>query len=158
MSNHYSETSSFLAIPPDKIGRAKEICMRVEAEIREDAYQLEVQAMHPDLDEDEKLEEEAEISGYCLCKWEVQDDGVWFTADESFDAEHVERIARALMEELELDGYFLCSWCYVCSKPRVNEFGGGAFILARDMPTHWINAQEDCYDHYEKFKAAQEKA
>ncbi len=29
---------------------------------------------------------------------------VWFKADESFDPDHVEQIARALVEELDLDG------------------------------------------------------
>ncbi len=126
MANNYQETSSFLNIPPDKIHLARSICSRVEEEICE-----------------------TDEGGYCNCEWSIEPDGVWFKADESFDPDHVEQIARALVEELDLDGYFLCSWCYLCSKPRVDEFGGGAFILAKGMPTYWVSPQYDCIKHYE---------
>ena len=139
MANNYTETSSFLAIPPEKLTKAKEICVRVEEEIAND--------------------ESEDAIGYCDCHWEIirngSEDGVWFHSDESFSPEHVEKIARALIEELDLEGEFICSYCYLCSKPRVDEFGGGAFILAKGMPTHWVDAQTSCLQHYKSFKESQ---
>jgi hypothetical protein len=114
MANNYCEGSSFLAIPKDKIGRAQAII--------------------------DKVEEELNRYGYCECQAEVMDDGVWFHGDESMDPEHVAEFARDLIEELEIDEPFYCSWAYTCSKPRVDEFGGGAFVIVRGKKTYWCDA------------------
>lgn len=117
MANNYCEASSFLEIPEDKIEKAQEIIDRVEKELEED-----------------------EDYGYCGCQAELEKGGVWFHGDESVDVNHVEDIARALVEELELDKPFYCSWAYTCSKPRIDEFGGGAFVIVRGKQTFWIDA------------------
>jgi hypothetical protein len=118
MANNYCEASSFLKIPEDKINRANEIIDRVIAELEED-------------------------EGYCGCNVTVEKDGVWFCGDESINVEHVEPIARALIDELELDDEFICSWAYTCSKPRIDEFGGGAFGVKRGHDTIWVDATMD---------------
>lgn len=105
-----------LYIPEDKIERAAEIVSRKVAEIR------------------------AGDDWVCECKADVQSDGVWFHADESLNPDHVEQIARALVEELELDEPFCMSWAYLCGKPRLGEFGGGAFGIRRGHPTVWCDA------------------
>lgn len=138
MANNYQETSSFLPIPSEKIDSARSICDRVESKILSSAD-----------DCGDPIE-------YIDCQYEIQDDGIWFRSDESFNPEHVEMFARSLVEELDLEGSFMCSWCYLCSKPRVDEFGGGAFILAKGMPTHWVDAQYECIKAYEAFSKTRE--
>ncbi|MHA2022802.1 MAG: hypothetical protein ACTSWQ_03985 [Candidatus Thorarchaeota archaeon] len=117
MANNYCEGSSLLKISEDKISKAQEIIDRVAKELEED-----------------------EDFGYCGCQAEVQTHGVWFHDDESINTEHVEAIARALIEELEIDEPFYCSWAYTCSKPRIDEFGGGAFAIVRGKETYWVDA------------------
>jgi len=117
MANNYCETSSFLKIPKDKFNKADAIVYRVTEEI-------------------EKTDE----CGCCEVDVEVRPDGVWFHNEESFNPEHVEEIARALIEELELDEPFYCSWAFTCSKPRIDEFGGGAFAIKRGYETYWVDA------------------
>ena len=114
MANNYCELSAMLEVPADKLEQAKAICLRVE----------------------QKLEEE----DYCNAVWEVERDGIWFHHDESADPDHVAEIARAVIEELELDEPFYCSWAYTCSKPRIDEFGGGAFVIKRGKETQWVDA------------------
>lgn len=118
MANNYTQSSSFLPIGQDKIGRAQAIIDRV---IRE-------------------IESDEEGDGFCCCQVEVEVDGVWFHEDESVNPEHVAEIARALVDELEIDAPFFCSWAYTCSKPRIDEFGGGAFVIKRGCKTYWVDA------------------
>jgi hypothetical protein len=75
---------------------------------------------------------------------------VRLNGDESINPDHVEQIARALIEELELDKPFYCSWAYTCSKPRIDEFGGGAFAIVRGKQTYWIDAMGAVMDQVEK--------
>ena len=118
MANNYCEGSSFLKVPEDKIEKVQAIIDRVVDE----------------------MENDENGDGYCGCQAELEKTGVWFHGDESINVEHAEIIARALVEELELDGKFTCSWAYTCSKPRIDEFGGGAFCIERGKDTRWVDA------------------
>ena len=131
MANNYLETSSWLDIPRDKHEQANKIIERVEKE----------------------LEEDEESGGYCgiQANLEVDDHrcGVWFSHDESGNVEHLAEIARALVEELEIDKPFYCSWAYTCSKPRIDEFGGGAFVIVRGKETYWCDAMHHVMEQVE---------
>mgnify|MGYP003589551477 CR=1 FL=1 len=72
----------------------------------------------------------------------MESEGVWFHVEESGNTDHVEAIARALLEELEMDEPFVCSWAYTCSKPRIDEFGGGAMVVRRGHETIWVDAMD----------------
>ena len=124
MANNYTESSSFLAVPKEKLPEAQEIIARIIGEL-----------------------ENEEEEGYCGCSAEVeglegeQPCGVWFHGEESINVDHVEMIARELIERLELDEPFFCSWAFTCSKPRIDEFGGGAFVIKRGYETYWCDAR-----------------
>ena len=120
MANNYTQTSTFINIPPGKLDRAREICEALEEYLEWD-------------DED----------GYCGVSWEVQDQGVWLTGDESANIDHAEMLVRALVEELELNPVIL-SWADTCSRPRIDEFGGGAFLVQRGYPTFWVEPMATC--------------
>jgi len=116
MANNYTEGSAMLLIPKDKDEAAQAIIDRVTDE----------------LENSEEWE--------CCCVAELHEGGVWFHANESLDPEHVAVIARALIDELEIDEPFFFSWAYTCSKPRLDEFGGGAFVIKRGYETAWVDA------------------
>jgi len=126
MADNYCDSSSFLNVPPGKLDKAREIIARVEEEL------------------------ETGDEGYVGCQSQVLNDeercGIWFSGDESCNVEHVELIARALVDELELEGDFICSWAYTCSKPRIDEFGGGAFVIRRGVETLWCDARSEVED------------
>jgi len=129
MANNYCELSSWMDIPREKQDKARKIIERVTKELEEDESGF----------------------GECMVDVEVQVDehrsGVWFHNDESANPEHVAEIARALVEELEIDEPFYCSWAYTCSKPRIDEFGGGAFAVKRGQDTFWIDARQAVEEH-----------
>ena len=122
MANNYCISSSKLMCPEHENKKVQAIVDRVVKEIEE--------GKHDDWD-------------FCGVDASVEDDGVWFSADESVNLEHMELIARALIEELEIDEPFYASWAYTCSKPRIDEFGGGAMVIKRGYETYWVDAMSN---------------
>jgi hypothetical protein len=117
MANNYVQSSSFIPFAPEQKAAAYAIIERAKAEILEE------------------FDEPAEFSAT------VDDDGVWFSDDgEWVNPEHLERAVRSLVNGLWLEGVFVCSWACTCSKKRIDEFGGGAFAVARGMDAVWIDA------------------
>lgn len=126
MANNYCESSSKLVIEDkNKLDKAHDIIDRVCAVIEKEQGYIDVVA-------------------------DVESDGIWFHHDESINPDHVEQIAKALIEELEIDEPFYCSWAYLCSKPRLDEFGGGAFVVQRGKETFWVDAMMLCQCHVKK--------
>ena len=121
MANNYQESSSYLTLPEDKLDAAMEI---VEKEMK-------------------KIEEDEDGYGYCGFTAEKESNGIWFYGEESIDVDHLEQAVREVIEQLEIDEPFYASWSYTCSKPRVDEFGGGAFAIVRGKPTVWIDAMSE---------------
>ena len=129
MANNYIELSAFLKVAPEKIEKAKEV---LEAIITE--------------------ADNCKEWGYCSFDATVEDTGVWFRHNETVIVEQVEAAASRLLEELEIDEPFFCSWAYTCSKPRVNEFGGGAFVMKRGKPTKYVDAMNKVEAWAHKYK------
>ena len=126
MANNYCKGSCMLPIPPDKLQQAKQIVKRMLRHIEDDEH------------------------GFCSCLVEVDEAGVWFHEEETLNPDHVELIARELVEKLKIDEPFYCSWAYTCSKPRIDEFGGGAFVIQRGKKTFWVNAMSAVRSHVAK--------
>ena len=124
-------------LEPDEVKKAQAIIDGVVKDIEEGKY---------DSDYD-----------YCGCDAVLEDDGVWFHADESIHTEHMEAIARVLIEELEINEPFYCSWAYTCSKPRIDEFGGGAMVIQRGYETYWVDAMDHVHKAVRDGKLVQEK-
>jgi hypothetical protein len=121
VADSYLEYSAIMPIPADKIDRARTIAQRECA----------------------KFGEDGDCGGSCV---EVDERGAWFHAQDYGNTDHVEAIAKALVEELEIDEPFVCSWAYTCSKPRIDEFGGGAMVVRRGRETAWIDALAHALD------------
>lgn len=129
MADYFTQLSSRLDIPKGKEEKAQKIIDR------------EIEAMY-------------EEDGYCTIVVQVVKElmscHVWFQEDESAETDQVEKIARALIEELEIDTPFICSFAYICSKPIIDSFGGGAFGIKRGQETYWKDAFGDVVNHFDK--------
>ena len=120
MANNYCSSSSLIPVPESKRDLAEEIIQRVEAELEADACE-----------------------GYASFTATLEPDGVWIRHDESINPDHAATLVKALVEELDLEGVFVCSWAYTCSKPRTDEFGGGAFAVLKGEETVWVDAASE---------------
>lgn len=118
MANNYTQSSSLIGIPAEKLEKAQEVVDRVREELTT---------------EDESFGCNVEI---------IAGEGVWISHDESINIENAEVLVKALVEELDLEGAFVVSWAYTCSKPRIDEFGGGAFAVQKGQDTKWVDAVE----------------
>lgn len=120
MANNYCQYSAALVLPKGREEEAVKIATRVA--------------------------EEMEKEDYCGTDWAVEGTEqpyVWFSAEESGNVEHAEQIAKAVIEEMKLDKPFVLSWANTCSKPRLDEFGGGAFVVQRGRDTVWVDATSE---------------
>jgi hypothetical protein len=66
--------------------------------------------------------------------FEVEADGgadteLWLHADEWFYTDYVVNYVTAVAKELKLKGKWGFAWANTCSKPRIDEFGGGAVVI-----------------------------
>lgn len=118
-----------LYLEPHQIEPAKLIVARVTKEIEED-------------DEDD-----------CGClgvEVAFEDEGIWFSHEESINVDNLAVLVQALLDELEIDEPFVFSWANTCSKPRLDEFDGGACALKRGQPAYWVNAVWLAQEHFKK--------
>ena len=125
MANNYMQSSSFLDVPPEHLEQAKEIVERMERNLET-------------------------TEGYVGVKTVVEDKGVWFTEEESITMEHAVDIAQVLIDELpcfDETTRFVMSYCYYCSKPRIDEFGGGAVLLRKNKESEWFDATNLAHQH-----------
>jgi hypothetical protein len=139
MANNYQEGSCFLEIREQDLDRARQIV----ADLRPEAARMLLSRYG----EDESSLEDYLDGG---CDLEFVHDGLWMHESESFDPEVVELFVRRLVDELEIDKPFFCSWASTCSKPRIDEFGGGAMGIVRGHPTVWCNASQWVQDALEQ--------
>jgi hypothetical protein len=121
MADNYCQSSTFVDVPREKIQQAEEIVAKFcrEAEEDEGLYLL--------------VEVENPAQGPV---------GVWIYHDEYFDPNQAEALISTLLEELDLPEPVVCAWSYTCSKPRIDEFGGGAFCAQKGYDTVWVDAAE----------------
>jgi hypothetical protein len=131
MADHYVWSSSKMKLTPEQIVKAEAIVARVVKELEDDADE-----------------------GYCGVDVVVEKDGVWFAHNESINPEHVVLLAQALLDDLEIDLPFIFSWAFVCTKPRLDEFGGGACAVRRGKDPFYVDAR----NYVEEVIHAEERA
>ena len=129
MANYYCQSSSFLPIPEDKIESAKSIIARWKEEHEEEDVGLAA---------------------------DTQEDGVWFHHfEEAFDPEVCADLALTLLNELDIAEPFTFSWAYTCSKPRIDQFGGGACSVMRGKKPYFVNAMDLAQIHFSEWLGGQ---
>lgn len=69
--------------------------------------------------------------GYVSGAYEVTNDAVWFSHDESIDMEWAVTLAQIVLFMNDDHRTYTAEWADTCSKPRLGEFSGGAVAFNR---------------------------
>lgn len=125
MANNYTESSSKLYLTAEQSLKAQEVIDKALADYLE---------LDPDNDDP-------------VGNFDVEEDGVWMHHDESIDIDFKAFLIQALLEAFEIDEPFVFSWSYNCSKPRLDEFGGGACAVRRGQDPFFIDARSFAEEH-----------
>lgn len=73
-------------------------------------------------------EEESQPMGF---DYQFEKDGLWIHS-ENADPDQIASFVQRFLAAFHPDKFFVFSWAYYCSKPRLDEFGGGAAIVRGD--------------------------
>lgn len=65
---------------------------------------------------------------------------LWFYGEENGDPDLAEVVIKELVERLKIDLPVYLTWANYCSRPVINEFSGGAWIVQRGKDTEWNNS------------------
>ena len=140
MANNYTESSSFMVLDESQLDKAQEIIDRVVKECEKGEYGY--------FDVDVNVER-GDSGSLHSC-------GIWFAHNESINPAQLCELAEVLVDELEIDTPFLASWAYTCSKRRIGEFGGGAFVVERGEDTIWVDAESEAIARRDRRAKAKE--
>lgn len=130
MANNYCSTSSFIELTNEQIVLAKPI--------------IEKHTEEPDYDEDSELDFDWEPFG---AEVDIEEGGIWIHGDE-INPDDIANLVLEILETLEIDKPFVFSWSYTCSKPRIDEFGGGACAVMRGFDPFWVDAATVASQHF----------
>jgi len=77
------------------------------------------------------------------CDAEIQEDNktVWLNSEENADLERIVDVLCEFQNCFKLTDAITFSWAHTCSKPRLDEFGGGA-VVVKNGKDYWIDAQQ----------------
>lgn len=71
---------------------------------------------------------------FTTCNVELQNDGAWLYADDSCNIDSTAELIQRFLSENRPDQCHSFEWAETCSKPRLDEFGGGGcFITATEI-------------------------
>ena len=64
---------------------------------------------------------------------------VWVRGDDGGGIDNAVNLIQRYLEDLGIEGGVYVSWSETCSKPRYNEFAGGAAVITKDAVL-WIHS------------------
>lgn len=120
MANNYCTASFYIEVPDNKL---KDLERVINKSI-------------------EKIENLFDYVGF---DYEIDSTGVWVSS-EDFNPEAAAEFTKDIVETLELEKSIIASWAYTCSKLRIDNFGGGAFLVRKGRPTEFIDAYTHMQD------------
>jgi hypothetical protein len=147
MANNYLQYSTQYNFPREvKQEEADEILeriMKVGAEVYAE-YQLGSTV------EEEYGENPDYTDMYVGTSLEIEQEGVWFYAEEGGEPDVVIAMIQELQNYFEDDRKHVFSWAYTCSKMRLDEFGGGAAGIVRGQEPYCIDAASYVANHLDR--------
>lgn len=63
---------------------------------------------------------------------ELQDEGLWIYTEESGNVDAVADFVRMFLREFHPDKFWKMTWACTCSRPKIDEFDGGALMVTAD--------------------------
>lgn len=76
------------------------------------------------------------------CQARVMDhakDELWISHDESANLDNLVSFLELLLDEFEIDEPVGVEWSSTCTKPRLDAYGGGAFVVKRGAEPQFMN-------------------
>jgi hypothetical protein len=111
-------------------------------ELTKEQVEAAIQAGREKIAEEEGWDDAEDVN---VGNVELENDGIWFSHDESANTEAIAAIIFEL-QQLKADPKpFTFSYCYECSKRRLDEFGGGAYCITKDK-IFFVDAYEEVED------------
>lgn len=130
MANNYTLFSYLLPLTPDQIIYTSSLLARME---------------NYDPDQDDlfiaDLLNENETVDF---KHHAEEGRYWFHADESGDPEQLALLIHHLITTFDLPPFGF-QWAHTCSKPRIDEFGGGAVWITK-KGFEWLSTDSWLYE------------
>jgi len=86
--------------------------------------------------------------------WEQDENKIWFHGDnECLEVDCAAEVIQRFLKECRQDGCIGFTWAETCSKPRLDEFGGGScFITAKKMEWNnshsWLDDNKKAFDRW----------
>jgi hypothetical protein len=94
------------------------------------------------------------IDDYLDVTVELSGGNLWIYADESGTPENAAAIIQAYLRKFDPEGCSGFEWANYCSKPRPDEFGGGAVFITADKQ-EWMHSSTWLSNKTSAFKEAQ---
>jgi hypothetical protein len=113
MANNYAQFSCLLPLTPEQTNYAKNLLTQMEDDDTERNHRRTTQRR------------------YVYFQHNAESDGYWFHSDESGDPEQLALFIHHLIEKFDLPPFGF-DWAFTCSKPRIDEFGGGAVWITKE--------------------------
>jgi len=130
MANNYLQFSTLFLLKDEK---QVEEAMKI---IRKTAIEYLVENDYADGDEFDE-----ESMGFNGTSFEPDGNDIWIYGDEYGDPNLVAEVVKELLEHFKIDDPFYMGWALTCSKPRLDEFGGGAMCIRRGKEPLFIDAE-----------------
>ena len=110
MANYYTQFSCELDVAsPENLARAL--------------------ALYAELSDSDDREESCSLGFSLIAAPEPQSTVLWIHTEESGDPEHVVIFVQKLCEVIALSGRWGFDYSNICSRPLVEAFGGGAYVI-----------------------------
>lgn len=144
MANNYLEFSEALEIKTEEeekwLMKYSEPIENIEELIDEDGEIDEdlAEKYYEDLDYEDEIRD---WGSFCVAMegtFEDKNREAWIYSEEYGDPYQVACLVKALFKKFGREDWWQLSWAEYCSKPRVGEFGGGAFVVTKDE-IRWLN-------------------
>lgn len=135
MANYYTQLSFAVVMPKehyDWITRFDQACEQAMCiDIMDDSV---IHEIDPELEELAKDATGYEYAGISMEYMENETDPfLWIYADECANAEYIGFILQKYLQYFGIKDRFIgFEWANTCSKPRLDEFGGGAAVVSHD--------------------------
>lgn len=84
------------------------------------------------------LEKRNTEDDFCGLELNKQQEGIWFSTDESVEVEAAVDVIAAIQERFGLREPEILLWGNSCSKPRLDAFSGGAALIQMDYDTEYL--------------------
>lgn len=132
MANNYIQTSFYFRCGTED--NAAKVNGWISGERITDELKQDMIAASPDC-----YSADGELQYTVIDSCQRDGDQVWIAMEEGGDLELLATILQYAMDTLpEVEDRQGFQWAETCSKPRVDEFGGGACFIARGQPTKWL--------------------